>query len=325
MKNLRELPKLRDSLSFLYLERTRVEQKHLGIAFYGDEGEVAVPAAALGLLQLGPGCSITHAAVRQLAENGCAVQWVGEHAVRFYAAGTGETRSAANLMRQARAWADEATRLEVVRRLYSLRFPEPLDAELSLQQIRGREGVRVREAYARASRTTGVPWRGRDYKRKDWEQGDVINRALSAANASLYGVAHAAIVALGYSPGLGFIHTGKQLSFVYDVADVYKADTTIPTAFAAVAAGNRDIESRVRVALRESFRESALLGRIVKDLDALFEGVDEAALPAGEADEDTYADDAALPGELWDPEANVTGGVSYGRDGVGEGSEESSG
>jgi len=227
-------------------------------------------------------------------------------------------------MRQARAWADEETRLEVVRRLYSLRFQEPLDAGLSLQQIRGREGVRVRDAYARASRTTGVPWRGRDYKRKDWEEGDVINRALSAANASLYGVAHAAIVALGYSPGLGFIHTGKQLSFVYDVADVYKVETTIPTAFAAVAAGNRDVESRVRTALRESFRDCALLGRIVKDLDALFEGVEAVAPSADAAETDAYADDAALPGELWDPQANVEGGISYGRDGVGEGSEEPS-
>ncbi len=316
MKNLRELPKLRDSLSYLYVERTRIEQKHKGVAFYAEEGEVAVPAASLSVLLLGPGCSITHAAVRQLADNSCAVSWVGEEGVRFYAAGAGETRSARTLMRQAEAWADPDKRLRVVRRMYQARFPEPLEPVLTIQQIRGLEGVRVREAYARASRETGVTWYGRHYKRERWSDADPINRALSAGSACLYGLVHAAVVSLGYSPGLGFIHTGKQLSFVYDIADIYKADTVIPVAFAAVANEPKHVESRVRTTLRDAFRETRLLMRIARDLEALFD-------LSGE--DDPYAEDGARPGGLWSPEGIVEGGVSYGRDDSGDGSAEPEG
>src|SRR5579875_2210455 len=222
MKDLHTLPKVRDSWSYLYVEHCRVDQEGKAIVLHDAEGRTPVPCAALTLLMLGPGTSITHAAIRTLAENGCLVMWTGEGAVRFYAVGMGETRSARHLLEQARRWADPILRLAVVRRMYSMRFPEPLDDYLSLQQIRGREGIRVREAYARASRATGVPWKGRSYQRDQWGSTDPINRALSAANSCLYGVCHAAIVSAGFSPALGFIHTGKMLSFVYDIADLYK-------------------------------------------------------------------------------------------------------
>jgi CRISPR-associated protein Cas1 len=259
---------------------------------------------------LGPGTSITHAAVRALADNGCLVLWTGEEGVRFYAQGMGETRSARNLLRQARLASDPALRLRVVRRLYELRFPDPLPAGLDLRQIRGREGVRVREAYARASRESGVPWRGRTYTRGDWAAADPVNRALSSANSALYGICHAAIVSAGYSPALGFIHTGKMLSFVYDVADLYKAELSIPVAFAAAADGTDGLEGRVRRACRDAFHAGRLLQRIVPDVDA--------ALAAGGDDPEPVPDfdaDAALPGGLWDPDAGeVAGGVNRAAD-----------
>lgn len=173
---------------------------------------------------LGPGTTVTHAAVMTMAEAGCLVAWCGEQGVRFYAQGMGETRSAARLLRQAALWAGPAQRLAVVRRMYEMRFPDPLRPGLTLRQIRGKEGARVRTAYAAAAERYGVPWERRQYNRLDWEASTPINRALSAANSCLYGVCHAAVVAAGYSPALGFIHTGKMLSFVYDVADLYKID-----------------------------------------------------------------------------------------------------
>src|SRR5205823_3188667 len=193
--------------------------------------------------------------------------WTGEEGVRFYAEGMGETRSARNLLRQARLCSDPRRRLDVVRRLYQMRFPEPLDESLSLQQIRGMEGIRVRRAYERASQETGLPWSGRSYRRDRWEVADPINRALSSANSCLYGICHAAIVSAGYSPGLGFIHTGKMLSFVYDVADLYKADTTIPLAFSTVAEGETNLESRIRRACRDVFQSERLLKRIIPDIE----------------------------------------------------------
>lgn len=305
--DLRTLPKVRDSMSYLYVEHCRVDQEAKAIALHDIEGKTPVPCASLLLLMLGPGTSISHAAVRVLAENGCLVCWVGEEGVRFYAQGLGETRSAHGLLRQAALCANPATRLAVVMRMYRMRFREALPEGLTLQQIRGREGIRVREAYARASRETGVPWRGRSYRRDGWQAADAVNRALSAANSCLYGVCHAAIVAAGYSPGLGFIHTGKMLSFVYDIADLYKVETTIPAAFRAAAEGDGDIESRTRHACRDLFREERLLARIVPDIQqALTIG------PEGESDFDW---DAAAPGGLWDPGGEaVAGGVNHAGD-----------
>lgn len=317
LRNLRELPKFRDGLSYLYIEHGRIEQEAKAIAWYGADGKVSVPAAALGVLMLGPGTSITHEAIKALADNGCLVNWVGEDAVRFYAGGTGETRSSSNLMRQAQWWAQPNKHLQVVRRMYTMRFAESLPSTLTLEQIRGREGVRVRTTYAKASKETGVPWRGRSYKRGSWGSADPINRALSAGSACLYGVCHAAIVSAGYSPALGFIHTGKQLSFVYDIADLYKTEVLIPAAFRLVAESDEKVEGRIRHTLRDTMKESRLLERVVSDLHALFSLNDE--------DSERFAVDGAAPGELWDPSGNVEGGVSYGGNDPREGSDEPQG
>lgn len=308
MRDLHELPKFRDGWSYLYVEHCKVDQDDKAIAVHDASGKVPVPCAALAVLMLGPGTEITHAAVKVLADSGCSILWCGEGGVRTYAAGLGETRSSARLLRQAQLYADPNLRLKVVMRLYRMRFKEPLPEDLTLQQIRGREGVRVREAYAAASRATGVPWSGRSYNRGNWRAADPINRALSAANSCLYGICHAAIVTAGYSPGIGFIHTGKQLSFVYDIADLYKAETTIPAAFSAVAASVSDLERRVRLACRDLFKETRLIERIVEDIERALAvpGVEELSLP-GDVDEDQ-----ALPGGVWDPELGmVAGGINY--------------
>jgi CRISPR-associated protein Cas1 len=308
MNDLHMLPKVRDSWSHLYVEHCRVDQEAKAIALHDANGKAAVPCASLTLLMLGPGTTITHAAVRTLADNGCLVAWTGEEGVRLYAQGLGETRSARHLLRQARLCSEPALRLRVVRQLYQMRFKEPLDEALTLRQIRGKEGIRVREAYARASRETGVAWLGRAYRSEGWGAADPVNRALSCANSCLYGICHAAILSAGYSPALGFIHTGKMLSFVYDIADLYKVDLTIPAAFRAAAEGARGLESRTRQACRDAFREGRLLQRIVDDLDrALAVGGEQVERELSALDAD-----AALPGGLWDPEVgSVAGGVNH--------------
>lgn len=182
--DLHTLPKVRDSWSFLYAEHCRIEQEDKAIAIHDKRGRTPVPCASLTTLVLGPGTTITHAAVRALAANGCLVVWSGEDNVRFYALGMGETRSAANMLHQARMWADQTLHLQVVRRLYEIRFEEPLPRSLTLRQIRGREGMRVRKAYADASAATGVPWQGRSYRAGKWHQADYVNRALSSPTAT---------------------------------------------------------------------------------------------------------------------------------------------
>jgi CRISPR-associated protein Cas1 len=317
MRDLHELPKLRDSLSYLYLEHGRIEQKHKAVEFVDEEGRTMIPAAALSVLMLGPGTSITHAAVKALADNGCLVVWCGEDGMRCYAQGGGETRKAYHLLKQAELVSDPQKRIQVVLRMYRYRFGDDLDPELSLPQIRGYEGVRVRKAYAEASRTYGVPWHGRRYDRRSWNSGDPVNRALSAAHALLNGLCHAAIVSGGYSPALGFIHTGKQLSFVYDIADLYKVDVTIPLAFRTVAESTEKLGARVRQACREAFKEHRLLKHILPDIDYLL-GISEEVLTAGqEADSDP-----ARPEPLWSlPPELILEEVEHGRDGPGKGAD----
>jgi CRISP-associated protein Cas1 len=235
------------------------------------------------------------------------LMWCGEEGVRVYGVGLGETRSSRNFLRQVRLYSDPELRLQVVRRMYEYRFPGEDLTGLRLEEIRGREGVRVREAYARASRETGVDWKGREYKSSNWRSADPINRALSAGTSCLYGLCHAAIVASGYSPALGFVHTGKALSFVYDIADLYKATIVVPTAFRVAQDGNSAVETHMRHLLRDTFLESRLLEKIVPDLALLTRGATETK----EQEEDFDADDA-MPSGLWDPEAGtIAGGINY--------------
>jgi CRISP-associated protein Cas1 len=300
IKDLHLLPKLRDSLSYLYTEHVRVEQSNHAIDLYDKEGITHVPIAALTVLMLGPGTTITHAAIKALADNGCMVNWVGEDYVRFYAQGTGETRKAYHLLRQAELVSDPVKRMEVIVRMYRYRFGDALPLDLGLEQIRGMEGVRVRRAYAEASRKYGVPWEGRKYDRQAWNNSDPINRALSSANACLNSICHAAIVSGGYSPALGFVHNGKQLSFVYDIADLYKVDVTVPLAFEIVAQASERLETRTRQACRQAFKDNKILERVLPDIDQLFEITPELA----DADRADAADDSARPEALWSPDSD---------------------
>lgn len=301
--DLRTLPKMRDGLSYAYFEHCIVEQDGLSVSVFSEKERILLPVAALGVLLLGPGSSITHAAIKTLSENGCLVQWTGEGMQRFYAQGLGETRKGRHLELQAKLWADDHDHEEVVLRMYRMRFKKRLPPGLTLEQIRGMEGVRVREAYATASRETGVKWEGRNCDRHNWKAGDPINRALSTANACLNAICHTAIVSGGYTPGLGFIHTGTALSFVYDISDLYKAEITIPLAFKVTAENPPNLESAVRAACRDVFNRCGLLGRILPDIDRLFD----LGHPIAEDEIDWDVDaDPARPTPYWNPAPIIT-------------------
>lgn len=299
VKDLHLIPKFRDSLAFVYLEHAKVDRHESAIAFHDADGLTPIPIATLAVLMLGPGTTITHSAVSVLADNNCLVVWCGEENVRFYASGVGGTRGAAPLLRQARLASDEEERLKVVKRMYRMRFEEDLPEEVTVEQLRGMEGSRVRTAYARMSAETGLAWSGRSYDRGNWGAADPVNRALSAANSCMYGLCHAAILSAGYSPALGFIHTGKQLSFVYDIADLYKVDLTVPLAFRKALERPPDLERSVRLACRDIFRETRLVERIIPDIRlALGEtGAEEAS---------EFDSDEALPAELWTPSSETS-------------------
>lgn len=288
MRDLTELVRFRDRLSFLYLEHGRLEQESTSVKYVSDGQEVALPAADLALLMLGPGMVVSHRAMANLADCNCLVAWCGEQGVRYYAHGRGGTHLATNLLKQAELWANQRSRSRVVRRMYQKRFAEPIGANLTIEQIRGREGHRVRTAYRQAAERFGVVWQGRTYDAHDWNSADPLNRALSAANACLHGLVHSAILTAGYSAAIGFIHTGKALSFVYDIADLYKMDLTVPIAFEAVGQGEDKLERRVRLACRDAFASQRLLDKILPDIREVLHGSDDsgkgASKPAGRSE-----------------------------------------
>lgn len=256
-------------ISTVYVERCHIGRAENAVVFVNKERTVRVPAAFIAAVLLGPGTRITHGAAQLLADSGTTVCWVGEHGVRMYAAGLGPSRGAQVVSRQAYLVSRPRERLEVARRMYAMRFPGEDVSSATMQQLRGREGVRVRRLYKEHAERTGVRWERRMYRAGDaFAVGDDVNRLLSAANASLYAVAHAAIVGVGASPALGFVHTGSALSFVLDIADLYKAETAIPVAFELAAAGKVK-EADARYAMRTIFAEGHLMPRIVADVISL--------------------------------------------------------
>ena len=282
-----DLHRVSDRLSTIYVERCHVDRDENAVVLVNKERTIRVPAALVAALLLGPGTRVTHGAMRLLADSGTSVCWVGEQGVRMYAAGLGPSRGSTLILRQAYLVSRTKERLAVARRMYAM------------QQLRGREGARVKKIYRSHSARTGVPWTGREYKPgQPFEAGDNVNRLLSAGHSCLYGICHAAIVGLGASPALGFVHTGGATSFVLNVADLYKADYTIPLAFDLAARGLIS-ERDARTAFRDRVAEGNLMARVVRDVKDLLLG-----------DSEEPVDQDAL--ELWDEQVGaVPGGVNW--------------
>ncbi|GIG70556.1 type I-E CRISPR-associated endonuclease Cas1e [Phytomonospora endophytica] len=303
------LPRIADSLSFLYLEHVRVVQDDTGVCAQvvqadGRQDKVYLPVAALACILLGTGTSATSPAIATIARHGATVLWTGSGGVRMYAAGHTSEQGTHWLERQVRAWADTDTRLETARLMYEMRFDEDIAPGTGLNQLRGLEGQRMKRLYQALADKYRLRGFRRQYDPHTWDAQNPVNQALSAANTALYGIVHAAICALGCSPALGFVHSGKQLSFVYDIADLYKAEHTVPLAFALHRAGNPDSEARRR--LRDEFRLYRLMPRIVNDIQALLD-------PDTDTDTDT-PDEIPQPQvvNLWDPiRGELPGGVNY--------------
>lgn len=305
--DLQALPQVKDRMTFLYLEHCTLERQDGAITVTDENGVVHIPAAAISVLLLGPGTRVTHRAMELMGDTGVGAVWVGEHGVRYYAHGRPLTTRANLLIRQAELVSNTRKHLDVVRKMYQLRFPDENVAHLTMQQLRGREGSRVRNVYRAYAKETGVAWNGRVYNPDDFSSGDAVNQALSAGHACLYGLAHAVIVALGCAPGLGFIHVGHERSFVYDIADLYKSEITIPIAFQTAAEAPEDLPAIVRRRVRDAMVSARILVRMVHDIRWLLSPAEESM----ELEEAIY---------LWDNQRGVvSNGINYFREEEGDG------
>lgn len=226
-----------------------------------------IPVGSVACLMLEPGTRVSHAAIKLASTVGTLLVWVGEAGVRLYASGQPGGARADRLLYQAKLALDDELRLKVVRKMYEFRFQEPAPQRRSVEQLRGIEGARVREMYKQFARQYGVSWNGRNYDVSDWKKGDVANQCLSAATSCLYGITEAAVLAAGYAPAVGFIHTGKPLSFVYDIADLFKFETVVPLAFRIAAKNPVNPDRQVRLACRDLFRSSNILEKIIPTIE----------------------------------------------------------
>ena len=225
------LPRVEDKISFLYIEYARIVQDEFSIAAYQQNNKIIIPLAMINVILLGPGTSITHAAVKNIADAGCTLIWTGQDLKYVYSTSMISSEYSKNLIVQAKCYADTEKHLDVIRRMYKIRYSDINIDRFSLQQMRGMEGTRVKKCYEENAKQYGVEWNGRDYDKDNWDSGNNVNRFLSMGNSLLYGVCQAAIVALGFTPGLGFIHNGGARSFVFDIADLYKEKYIVPMAF----------------------------------------------------------------------------------------------
>lgn len=261
---LKPLP-IKDRTSMIFVGMGRVDVRD-GAFVVIDEvnGErMHIPVGSVACLMLEPGTRVSHAAVKLAAAVGTLLIWVGEAGVRLYASGQPGGARSDKLLYQAKLALDPDLRLKVVRKMFELRFGEPAPAKRSVDQLRGIEGARVRKTYELLAKQHGVIWKGRRYDPKDWQAGDMVNQCISAATSCLYGVTEAAILAAGYAPAIGFLHTGKPLSFVYDIADIVKFETVIPVAFQVAKRHPTSPDREVRIACRDIFRSSRLLRRLI--------------------------------------------------------------
>ncbi len=259
---------IKDRVSVLYVEKGNLDVLDGAFVVVDKNGvRTHIPIGGVACLMLEPGTRVSHAAVTLASRVGCLLVWIGEGGVRLYASGQPGGARADRLLYQAKLALDDVARLKVVRKMYALRFGEAPPERRSVEQLRGIEGVRVRKMYDLIAQQYHVEWKVRNYDHSRWESGDIPNRCLSAATACLYGITEAAILAAGYAPAVGFIHTGKPQSFVYDIADIFKFETVVPLAFRTASRNPANPEREVRVACRDVFRQSKLLQRIIPTIE----------------------------------------------------------
>lgn len=263
------LPRVTDKYPFLYLERGRLEIDDSSIKWISAEGWVArLPMAAIHALFLGPGTSVTHEAVKAAAAANCLICWVGEDCLSFYAIGNTPTADTRNIKRQAELAMDETARVAIARRMYKGRFPKAALETKTIQEMMGMEGIRVRDIYEQMAQKYGVGWKGRQYTPGKFEMSDLTNKLLSLLNACLYSIVTGCIHSMGYSPHIGFIHSGSPLPLTYDFADLYKTEVSIDLAFSLTLQLAGEFNKYAAAdAFRVRIMELDLLKRIVNDLD----------------------------------------------------------
>lgn len=273
-----------DRAGLLYLARGALTARDGTLAFLQGAGtaadalgpgDYAIPLQAVSMILLGPGSTVSHDALRLLAHARTALAAVGEDGVRFYTAPPLIPDRSGLARIQARLWADDGMRLMIARRMYAMRLGEVLP-HTNLDVLRGIEGARMKESYRLAAVSAGIDWLGRRYDRADPMSADLPNQALNHAASAVEAAAAIAVAATATIPQLGFIHEDSGQSFVLDIADLYRAEITLPCAFrAAKRVRDRPTENIERVTRRltgETLARAHVIPTMIERIKRLMEG-----------------------------------------------------
>ena len=285
---------LKDRTSMIFLQYGQIDVLDGAFVLIDKTGiRTHIPVGSVACIMLEPGTRAPTLAVHLAATVGTLLVWVGEAGVRVYSSGQPGGARADKLLYQAKLALTEDLTLKVVRKTYDYVFVSHRQLAVQWISYGEFEGSRVRQTYALLAKQYGVKWNGRKYDPKDWEKGDVVNRCISAATSCLYGISEAAVLAAGYAPAIGFIHSGKPLSFVYDIADIIKFDSVVPKAFEIAARHPAEPDKEVRLACRDIFRSTKLTGKLIPLIEEV--------LAAGEIEPPQPAPDM-LPPAIPEPE-----------------------
>lgn len=279
---------LKHRISMIFIQFGQIDVLDGAFVVIDENGvRTQIPVGMVACIMLEPGTRISHAAVHLAATVGTLLIWVGQGGVRLYSSGQPGGARSDKLLLQAKLNLDNDLRLKVARKMFSKRFGEEAPQKRNIDQLKGIEGARVKEMYRRFSGQYGIKWNGRNYDQDNWDFTDPINKAISAATSCLYGISEAAVLAAGYAPAIGFVHSGSPLSFVYDVADIIKFETVIPIAFQVTRNNPENIERATRLACRDLFKKERILGQLIPLIEEI--------LAAGEIPLPEPAPDMVLP------------------------------
>lgn len=245
-------------------------------------GDYAIPYQNVSLVLLGPGSTVSHDALRILARHGTLLAAVGEGGTKFYTAPPMGQAHSDVARKHARLWADEKARLDIARKMYAVRFGKiPPHREIAV--LRGIEGARMKEIYRIQADRYRLPWEGRRYDRGRPDDADVANQAINHAATFVECAADVAVAAVGALPPLGFVHEDSNNAFTLDIADLYRAELTIPLAFKAARHcldnPGLNLERTLRKEAAVEFRRSKLIPKMIDRIKELL-SVDDAGRDA---------------------------------------------
>jgi CRISPR-associated protein Cas1 len=264
------LPQVKSKYPFIYLERGRINIDDSSVKWINSDGDVIrLPVACINAILLGPGTSVTHDAIKTIASANCSIFWVSEDSLSFYALGLSPTSNTRNMRKQAELSSIPENAERVARHLFRKRFNEDVESH-SIAQLMAMEGYRVKSLYEKKAEEYGVGWSGRKFSPGNLTLSDTTNKSLTLLNSFLYGVTCSVVHSLGFSPHLGFIHSGSPLPFVYDISDLYKDDLTIDLAFRAT----KDMRSGFDINIIENiFKDEVMkkniIEKMVKDINGI--------------------------------------------------------